>query len=78
MGESKYTMALLLGACVVLIFAIVLTWVDVAEYKGAPAGPVSRGRTVQPQPEETGGETAQQEQESEAPAETEEGEEGTE
>ena len=34
MGNGKYTIGLLLAACIVMIAAIALTWVDISEYGG--------------------------------------------
>jgi hypothetical protein len=53
MGEGKYAVGLLVGACALVVFALVLTIVDITAYAdgGAPAAapstPVSK-----PKPEE--------------------------
>jgi len=39
MSENSYTVGLLITACVLLVFAIVITVVDISAYKGREAGP---------------------------------------
>ncbi len=57
MADSKLLQGMLIGACIFLAFAIVLTWADMSRYPEPselgrlPAKPTV-GTTRQPQPEE--------------------------
>ena len=59
MGENNYTLGLLLASCVVLLAAVVLTTVEITDYRGAQPmravaapGPASAAPAIEVEAEE--------------------------
>ena len=77
MGESNYTIGLLMASCLALLVAVVLTTVEITEYGGAapsrtaaPASPAPAVEEAAEAPEEAVEEPAEEAvEEGEAPAE---------
>jgi hypothetical protein len=72
MGEGKYTVGLLAGACALVVFALVLTRVDITAYADGGTPAVAQPAPVRkPEPKAASGEEAAGEEDA-AAEETEE------
>ena len=50
MRNNHYTIGLLVASCLLMILALVFTWVEIFEYRRAEADPAARAPITRPAP----------------------------